>query len=68
MRIYEKERANLDDAVLAGDWIEGVLNVTLADDTEMTDDVDGRGPEHVVVLVRESLRRSDDDRVSGMDT
>jgi hypothetical protein len=34
----------------------------------MSDDPDGSGAEHVVVLIRESLRRSDDDRVTGVNT
>jgi hypothetical protein len=58
---------NLDDAVLARDWVECILNVTLADDAEMTDDVHCGCAEHVVVLIRERLRRSYDDRVASVD-
>ena len=42
------------------------MDVTFADNTEVADDVDGRGTEHVVVLVRESLRRRNDNRISSV--
>jgi hypothetical protein len=58
---------SLDDAVLARDRVKCILNITLADDAEMTDDVHCGCAEHVIVLVRERLRWSYDDRVAGMD-
>lgn len=59
---------DLDDAVLFGEWVESILDVTLSNDTEMTDDIDSSRSEHVVVGIREGLRRGNDDGVSGMNT
>lgn len=46
----------------------GPLDVALSNDAEVADDIDGGGPEHVVVGIRERLRRSDDNGVSRVDT
>ncbi|KAI3479544.1 hypothetical protein L1887_58356 [Cichorium endivia] len=59
---------DLDDAVLALVRVERILDVALTDDTEMTDDVDGGGSEHVVIVVAERLRGGNDDRVTRVDT
>ena len=64
----DKGKVYLDDAVLAGRRVQGVLNVALSDDTQMTNDVNSSSTEHVVVSIRERLRRSDDDGVSGVNT
>jgi hypothetical protein len=38
----------------------------LSDDSDVSNDLDGSRPEHVVLIVREGLGRSDDDRISGV--
>jgi hypothetical protein len=59
---------DLDDAVLAALGVEGVLDVALSDNAKMSDDPDGSCAEHVVVLVGESLRGSNDDGVTSVNT
>ncbi|KAH3688090.1 hypothetical protein WICPIJ_000932 [Wickerhamomyces pijperi] len=58
---------HLDDSVVQPVRLQGVLDVTLTNDTQMSDDLDGSGTQHVVLLVRESLRRSNDDRITSVD-
>jgi hypothetical protein len=60
--------AHLDNAILARRWIERVLDVALANNPKMTDNVYGSRPQHVIVDIRERLRRRDDDRVARMNT
>ncbi len=48
---------DLDDAVLQGRRVQGVLNVTFAYNAEVTDNFDGCLPEHVVLLVGQRLAR-----------
>ncbi|KAH3675308.1 hypothetical protein OGATHE_001648 [Ogataea polymorpha] len=48
--------------------VVSVLDVALTNNAQMSDHVDGSGSEHVVVLVRKSLGRSNHDRVSGVDS
>lgn len=57
----------LNDAVFLRVRVQSILNVTLAHNFEMSDDVDGSRSEHVVIRIRERLRRGDDDRVASMD-
>ncbi len=59
---------DLDDAVLLGEGIERILDVAFADNAQMTDDIDCGRAKHVVILVRERLRRGDDDGISGVNT
>ena len=42
------------------------MNVTLADDAQMTDDLESCGPEHMIFVVGESLRRSHNNRVTSV--
>ena len=58
---------DFDDAVLLRGGVERVLDVALAYDAEVADDVHGGRAEHVVVRVGEGLRGRDDDGVSRMD-
>lgn len=44
------------------------MNITLAHDTEMSNDVDGGGPKHVVITIRKRLGRRNDDRIACVDT
>ena len=62
------ENLHLDDAIFLRGWIQCVLDITLADHTKVTNDVDCRGPEHVVVGIGEGLRRSHDDGITRMDS
>lgn len=52
---------DLDNAVFPRRRIERVLNVTLADDSEMPNNFERSGSQHVVFIVRQSLRRCDND-------
>ena len=58
---------HLDDAVVHGIGIVGVLHVALAHNADMTHNLDGQFPQEIVVFVAERLRRSHDDALSGMD-
>ena len=60
-------RIDLDDAVLPPRRVERKLDVTLTNDAKMPDNLEGSRPKHVILVVRERLRRRDDDGVSGMD-
>ena len=59
---------DFDDAVFLRVRVEGVLNVALSDDSQVSNNVDGGGTEHVVIGIGQGLRGSDDNRVSGVDT
>ena len=41
-------------------------HIAFSDDTDMSDDLDSGRSEHMVFVIRESLRRRDNDRVTGM--
>ena len=58
---------DLDDAVLLGSGVERVLDVALADDAQVADDVDRGRAEHIVIAVGQRLGRRDDDRVTCVD-
>ena len=60
-------RVYLDDAVLEALRIQGILYVTAAGDTELGDDVERGGTEHLVLLIRQGLGRSHDDGVTCVD-
>ena len=57
----------LDDAVLARRGVQRVLDVALANDAEVADDVDRGRPEHVVVGVRQRLRRRHHNGIASVD-
>ncbi|GKT92902.1 LOW QUALITY PROTEIN: hypothetical protein Ct61P_10752 [Colletotrichum tofieldiae] len=57
---------DLDNAVLPGKGVQGILDVALSDNTQVADDVDSRGTKHVVVFVGQGLRRSNNDGVTGV--
>lgn len=46
---------DLDDAVFQGGRVQGVLDVALAHDAEVSNHFDGRLPQHVILLVGERL-------------
>ena len=48
--------------------VESILHVTLADDADVADNLDGEFAKHVVVFVGKSLRWSDYDTFAGVDT
>ena len=58
---------HLDDAIVLRLRVEGILHVTLADDTDVTDNLDGQRTQLMVFRVCQRLRRSDDNRLTGMD-
>ena len=60
-------RVHLNHAVLAAVRAQRILDVALADDAKVPNDLERGGAEHVVVVVRECLRGRDDDRVAGVD-
>ena len=60
MEIEEKGEgghAHLNDVVLPRRRIEHVLDVALTNDSEVSDDIYCRRPQHIVVDIREHLRR-----------
>lgn len=57
---------NLDHAIFPRLGIEGILDITLPNDTEMPNHLDRSAPQHVVLVVIESLTGGDDDRVACM--
>ncbi len=63
-----QDESYLDDAVLPRVGVECVLDVTLAHNTEMSNDIYRRRSEHVIIHIRQRLRWSDDDRIACMDT
>jgi len=60
--------AHLNDTVLSGSRVQSILDIALSNHSKMSDDIDRRRPQHVIVDVRERLRRSNDDRVSSVNT
>src|SRR5262249_43123279 len=60
-------RVDLDHVVLEGLRVQGELYVAAALDTERADDLQARRPEHLVLLIRERLRRRYDDGVPRVD-
>ena len=63
-----KIRANLDNTIFLRGRVKSILNIALANDAEMADDVDGSGSEQIIIGVRESLRRGNDNRVASVNT
>jgi hypothetical protein len=66
MLIGLNNETNLNDAVFLRGRIQGILNIALANNTKMTNDIDGSRPEHVVVGVGERLGGCDHNRVSSV--
>ena len=58
---------DLDHPVVGAVGVEGVLDVALADDAEVPDDVDGHGAEELHLLVVERLGGRHDDGLAGVD-
>jgi hypothetical protein len=48
---------NLDNTVFLGRGVKCILDVTLADNTEMPDNLKSGAAKHVVLIVRKCLRR-----------
>ncbi|GKT45601.1 LOW QUALITY PROTEIN: uncharacterized protein ColSpa_05782 [Colletotrichum spaethianum] len=59
---------DLDNAVLPGEGVQGILNVALSDNAQVADNVDSRSTKHVVVFVRQGLRGSNNDGVTSVNT
>mmetsp|Transcript_23845 Transcript_23845/g.35223 ORF Transcript_23845/g.35223 Transcript_23845/m.35223 type:complete len:228 (+) Transcript_23845:915-1598(+) len=61
-------RIDLNNGVLERRRMQRVLNVALPDDTQVTNDPNGRLPQHVVLLVTQRLGRCHDHTVAGVDS
>ena len=61
-----KAGVDLDHPVVGACWIERILDVALADDAQVPDNVDGESAEELVLLVVQGLSRRDDDRLAGV--
>jgi hypothetical protein len=59
---------DLNDTVVEAIGLESVLDVTLANNTKMTDDLDGSASEHVVLLITQGLTGGNDNGVTGVNT
>jgi len=59
---------DLNNTVVEAIGLQSVLDVTLANDAQVADNLDGSGTEHMVLLIRQSLTRSNDDTVTSVDT
>jgi hypothetical protein len=59
---------HFNDTVVLGIWVKCVLHVTLSNDSNVSDDLDGRRSKHVVLVVGEGLGGCNDDGISGMCT
>ena len=60
-------RVDLDDVVAVAVRVECVLRVAAAFDAELADDAERCRAEHLVLVVRQRLRRSDDDGIARVD-
>jgi hypothetical protein len=61
-----KSETNLNDTILLRRGIEGILNITLADNSQMPNDIDSRRSQHVVIGVRQCLRRRHHNGIAGV--
>mmetsp|Transcript_3258 Transcript_3258/g.5531 ORF Transcript_3258/g.5531 Transcript_3258/m.5531 type:complete len:870 (+) Transcript_3258:2518-5127(+) len=59
---------DFNNAVAHRGRVESVLNVTLTNDTKVANDLESGLTKHEVLIVGKSLRRGNDDRVTGVDT
>ena len=48
--------------------MEGILDVTLADNAKMTNNLNGSITKHVILLIRQGLRWGHDNTIAGMNT
>ncbi|KAI6760251.1 hypothetical protein HG531_013452 [Fusarium graminearum] len=63
-----KTSVDLNDTVVKTIGLESVLDVTLANNTKMSDNLDGSTSEHVVLLVTQGLTGGNNDGVTGVNT
>jgi len=57
---------NLDHAIFSRLGIEGILDITLPDDTKMPNHLDRSASQHVVLVIIQGLTGGDDNRVTRM--
>ena len=62
---YNPQAASRDAYLMCG-WVQCILDVTLSHDTQMADDFDGSGTQHVVLEIRESLWGGYHDRLASV--
>ena len=67
-RRTRKTSVDLDDTVVKSIGLQSVLDIALANDAQVTDDLNGSSTEHVVLLIRQSLTRGNNDTVTGVDS
>src|SRR5262249_36298990 len=60
-------RVDLDDPIIERPCIDGVLDVALPDDAEVPNGSKRDASQLLVLVLRERLRRRDDDRLAGVD-
>ncbi|GKT75685.1 hypothetical protein ColTof4_08108 [Colletotrichum tofieldiae] len=65
-RRTRKTGVDLNDTVVEAVGLERILNIALSHDTKMTNDLNGGGSQHVVLLITQGLTGSNDDTVSGV--
>ena len=63
-----KSCVNFDDAIVQGVWIERILNIAFADDSEVAYGPDCYGPQHLIFRIVQRLGRSDNYGVPGVDS
>ena len=63
-----KTGVDFNDTVVETVGLQSVLDVALSYDSQMSDDLDGGGSEHVVLLIAESLTGGDDNGVTSVNT
>jgi hypothetical protein len=57
---------DLNDAIFPRVRAESILDIALADNAKVTDGLESRATEHVVLIIGQSLRRCDDDGITGV--
>ena len=61
-------QTHFDDTVFLGSRIESILYITFANNSQVPNDIDGRRSQHVVIRVRERLRRRHNDGIASVNT
>ena len=67
-RRTRKTSVDLDDTVVKSIGLQSVLDIALANDAQVTDNLNSSSAEHVVLLIRQSLTRGNNDTVTGVDS
>eukprot|EP00158_Paraphelidium_tribonemae_P009904 Partr_v1_DN28995_c0_g1_i1_m25773 len=65
-RTSRKTSIDFDDAIFFRVRIQSVLDIAFAYDTQVPDHVDGGGSQHIVILIRQRLRRGNNYGITSM--